>query len=134
MLKIVKKSVCILLMFTLLFSVLAVNTSAAEVEEDYGIMPCFTTINTIRKSFTISGINSTSYVLLTSQVSTSLKITVNLQKVKSGTYQTIETWTESGTGKRLELEETRLINALADYRIKVTCKAGTETNTSYAYP
>ncbi len=132
--KFVEKSTSILLVLILLFSVLAINTSAAEAEEDYGVMPCWTTISRIDISFSISGINSTSLVILNSQVSTSLKITVNLQKLKSGTYQTIETWTETGTGKRLVLEESRLINILSDYRIKVTCKAGSETNTTYAYP
>ncbi len=97
-------------------------------------MPCWTTIDMIITNFSISGVNSRSVVLLDSQVSTSLKITVNLQKLKSGTYETIETWTESGTGTHLELEETRLINVLCDYRIKVTCKAGSESNVSYAYP
>ncbi len=132
--KFVEKSVSVLLALVLLFSVLAINTSAAEVDEDYGVMPCWTTISRITTSFSISRINSTSTVILYSQVSTSLKITINLQKVKSGTYQTIETWTKSGTGVRLVLEETRLINVLSDYRIKVTCKAGSETNTTYAYP
>ncbi len=134
MVKFVKKSVSVLLILTLLFSVLAINSSAAEVEEDYGVMPCWTTIQSIKATLTISGINSTSHVVLYSQVSTSLKITVNLQKLKSGSYETLETWTETGTGKYLELNESRLINILSDYRIKVTCKAGTETNVSYAYP
>ncbi len=134
MLKSVKKSMSLVLIISLIVSMIAFTASAKQIEEDYGVMPCWSTIKTITTDFSISGINSTSRVLLTSQVSTSLKITVNLQKLKSGTYETIETWTESGTGKALELEESRLINVFSDYRIKVTCKAGSETTTIYDYP
>ncbi len=134
MLKIAKRSISAILVLALLFSLFSINCFAAEAEEDYGVMPCWTTIESILARFTISGINSTSYVKLTSGVSTSLKITVNLQKLKSGTYETIETWTETGTGKTLILDESRLINILSDYRIKVTCKAGSETDVQYRYP
>ncbi len=130
----VKKSVSIALILTMLFSVFTINSFGAEVEEDYGVMPCWSTIDSVITSFTISGINSTSSVALTSQVSTSLSIKVELQKLKSGTYETIETWTESGTGIYISLEETRLINIFSDYRIKVTCKAGSETHVTYDYP
>ncbi len=134
MTKYAKKCASIILVLIMLFSLFTINTSAAQVEEDYGVMPCWTTIRLIDKSFVISGINSTTDVSLYSQTSTSLKITVNFQKLKSGTYETIETWTETGTGTYLNLHETRLINILCDYRIMVTCKAGSESNVSYVYP
>ncbi len=130
----IKKSVSILLILAMIFSTFAVMSSAAVVEEDYGIMPCFTTISSVTTVFSISGINSTSSVLLASKVSTSLYIKIELQKEKSSGYETIETWTKSGTGTSLLLEETRLINVFSDYRIKVTCTAGSETHTTYDYP
>ena len=117
-----------------MFSSFAIMSSAAVVEDDYGVMPCFTTIQSVSTSFTISGLNSTSSVLLLSKVSTSLSIKIELQKEKSSGYETIETWTKSGTGTMLSLEEDRLINVFSDYRIKVTCKAGSETHTTYDYP
>ena len=129
-----RKSVSILLILTMLFSSFAIMSSAAVVEDDYGIMPCFTTIGSVTTSFTISGLNSTSSVVLISKVSTSLSIKIELQKEKSSGYETIETWTKSGTGTSLGLEETRLINVFSNYRIKVTCKAGSETHTTYDYP
>lgn len=131
---IVKKSVSILLILTMIFSVFALNSSATAIEEDYGVMPCFTTISSVATSFTISGINSTSAVVLTSKVSTSLYIKIEFQKEKSTGYETLETWTKSGSGTYLALEETRLINVLCDYRIKVTCTAGSETHVKYDYP
>lgn len=131
---IVKKSISILLILTMMFSVFAINSSAATADEDYGVMPCFTTISAVATSFTISGINSTSFVQLTAQYSTSLYIKIELQKEKSTGYETLETWTKSGSGYSLVLEETRLINVLCDYRIKVTCTAGSETHVKYDYP
>ena len=134
MTSIIKKSVSIILILTLLLSVFALNSSAAVIENDYEIMPCFTTIDAVSTSFTISGLNSTSSVLLTSKVSTSLYIKIEFQKEESTGYKTLETWTKSGTGRTLGLEETRLINIFADYRIKVTCTAGSETYTVFDYP
>ena len=110
MTSIIKKSVSIILILTLLLSVFALNSSAAVIENDYEIMPCFTTIDAVSTSFTISGLNSTSSVLLTSKVSTSLYIKIEFQKEESTGYKTLETWTKSGTGRTLGLEETRLIN------------------------
>ena len=129
-----KKTVSILLILTMLFSSFAIMSSAAVVDDDYGVMPCFTTISSISTSFVISGLNSTSTVTLKSQVSTNLSIKIELQKEKSSGYETIETWTKSGTGYSLLLEETRLINVFSNYRIKVTCTAGSESHVTYDYP
>lgn len=134
MVKTMKKSVSLLLILTLLFSSFAIISSAAVVEDDYTVTPCFTTISSVSTSFTISGLNSTSSVLLVAKTSTSLYIKIELQKEKSSGYETIETWTKSGTGTVLSLEETRLINVFSNYRIKVTCTAGSETHTKYDYP
>lgn len=131
---IIKKSLSVVLIFTMLFSVCVINSSAEIVEDENVVMPRFTTISAVATSFTISGINSTSSVSLSSQYSTSLYIKIELQKEKSTGYETIETWTKSGTGTVLLLEEDRLINIFSDYRIKVTCTAGSETYTKYDYP
>lgn len=85
-------------------------------------------------SFTLSGINSTSSAKLTARTSMALNIKMELQKLKSGSYTTIETWTVSKTGTSLLMEETRLINVLSTYRLKVTFTAGSETLIRYAYP
>ena len=134
MVKTMKKTVSILLILTMLFSSFAIMSSAAVVDDDYGVMPCFTTISSVSTSFTISGLNSTSSVALVAKTSTSLYIIIELQKEKSSGYETIETWTKSGTGKSLLLEETRLINVFSNYRIKVTCTAGSESHIKYDYP
>lgn len=134
MTNLLKKSISVVLILTMLFSVFAINASAVEVEEENQIMPRWSTISTISTNFVISGLNSTSTVTLTSKTSTSLYIKIELQKEKSSGYETLETWTKSGSGTYLYLEEDRLINIFSDYRIKVTCTAGNETQIVYDYP
>ena len=85
-------------------------------------------------NISISGINSTMHASLEAIKSVSLKITVELQKSKSGTYTTIETWNATKQGTFLSFSEKRMINVLSDYRIKVTFTAGNETIVKYAYP
>lgn len=130
----IKKSICLILILTMLFSIFTMNSCAAVVNDDYEVMPCFTTISAVTTVFTISGINSTSSVSVSAQYSTSLYIKIELQREESTGYKTIETWTKSGTGRVLALEETRLINVFSDYRIKVTCKADDETHITFDYP
>ena len=130
---IIKKSLSVVLIFTMLFSVFAINSSANTNEENT-IMPRFSTIDAVTTIFSISGLNSTSSVSLSAKYSTSLYIKIELQKEKSTGYETIETWEKSGTGTVLALEEDRLINIFSNYRIKVTCTAGSETHVKYDYP
>ncbi len=131
---IVKKSLSVVLIIAMIFSVFAINSSAALVEEKYPVMPCWSVIDGVGTSFSISGLVATASVSLTSQYSTSLYIKIEFQKEESTGYKTLETWETSGTGTMLGLEEDRLINVFADYRIKVTCTAGGETFTTFDYP
>ena len=130
----IKKSLSIVLILTILFSVFAINSFANTVEEENTIMPRWSVLSGVATSFTISGLVATASVSMSAKYSTSLSIKIELQKEKSSGYETIETWTKSGTGYMLSLEEDRLINILADYRIKVTCTANGETHIKYDYP
>lgn len=130
----VKKSLSMVLILTMLFSVFAITSSANTVEDDNNIMPRWSVLSGVATSFTISGLVATASVSMSAQYSTSLSIKIELQKEKSTGYETIETWTKSGTGTYLNLEEDRLINLLADYRIKVTCTADGEIHVKYDYP
>ena len=131
MLNRIKKSLSVVLILTLLFSIFAINSSAATIEEETPIMPRWSVIQSVGTSFVISGLNSTSTVSLSAKYSTSLYIKIEFQKEESTGYKTLETWEKSGTGTYLLLEENRLINIFADYRIKVTCTAGGETHTTF---
>lgn len=131
--KTIRQSFSIILILTMLISIFSICAYAESTEEPVAT-PRFTTISSVATSFTISGLNSTSSVSLTSKYSTTLSIKIELQKEKSSGYETIETWTKSGTGRTLSLEEDRLINVFSEYRIKVTCTAGGETHVKYDYP
>ena len=133
MLKIMKQSLSVILILTMLISIFSI-CAYAETSEETIVTPRFTTISAVTTSFSISGLNSTSFASVSAKTSTSLYIKIELQKEKSSGYETIETWTKSGTGLYLALEETRLINIFSEYRIKVTCKAGSETHVTYDYP
>lgn len=124
----VKKVVSVLLCLIFIFSCTQMIASAEDA------VPYYQNISSNSCSLRISGINSTSSANLIAARSMSLSIKMELQKVKSGTYTTIETWSSSKTGVSISMEETRLINMLATYRLKVTFTAGSETIVQYAYP
>lgn len=127
------KLLCIVLCLSICCPVVSLAVDEERIEKE---PPCvdYVNITSNQCSLSISGINSTSSASLHANASMSLKIKMELQKIKSGTYTTIETWTASKTGTSLSMEEDRLINILATYRLKVTFTAGSETVVSYAYP
>ena len=94
----------------------------------------YSVISSYSCSISISGITATMKASLSSKVSASKQITMELQKIKSGVYSTIETYTKNGSETQLIFQESRLINVLATYRLKVTFTAGSETVLAYAYP
>ena len=100
---------------------------------DTEIVYRFSVIGTNSANFTISGITASCSARLTAQYSTSLKITMDLQKKSSGTYSTVKTWTKSANGTATGLSGSKTINPLSTYRLKVTFKAGNETFVTYKY-
>lgn len=82
----------------------------------------------------ISGINAHCTAYLQTYKTSKLTIKMELQKKKSGTYETVKTWSASKTGTIVSIDEKRAINLLSDYRLKTTFTAGTETRVAYAYP
>ena len=133
--KTTKAAICIVMALVMCFIgcvTVGAQETSKETVENY--TPRYAVIASKSCSLTISGLNATMKASLRSQVSASLKITMELQKLKSDVYKTIETYTDTGSGYSLSMEETRLINAFATYRLKVTFTAGSETVVSYAYP
>lgn len=68
---------------------------------------------------------------------TKVKIKMELQKLSSGTYSTIETWSQTFTARTGSMEESKVTNPFGTYRLKVTFTAYTsstsETRTAYVY-
>lgn len=113
---------------------LSIGAAVIDNDTDNSIELMYTTIETNTSSLTISGIKAKCAASLRSKKSTTLKIKMELQKKKSSGYETVETWTGSKTGTYLSMSESRNINILCDYRLKVTFTAGTESTTVYKYP
>lgn len=130
-----KKSLSMILCLVMIFSAFSVSfvSNAAAVDDDNEIMPLWTTIEGYGVDFQVSGFTATPVVTLTSQVKTSLKIVVYLQKETSSGYETVKTWTTTGTGYGISLEETATVNIFLNYRIKVVMTAGSETITVFRY-
>lgn len=130
-----KKIFTVLLSITMLLSCsLSIGAAVIDNDMDNSIELMYTTIETNSTSLTISGIKAKCAASLRSKKSTTLKIKMELQKKKSSGYETVETWTGSKTGTYLSMSESRNINILCDYRLKVTFTAGTESTTVYKYP
>lgn len=60
---------------------------------------------------------------------------MELQKLSSGEYSTVETWEQSFSGRSVSMEESKLTNPLSTYRLKETFTAysgsNSETKTLY---
>lgn len=119
----------------ILFSAFSTTIVAnANVKNDDLISPQYTTILDNSTCISINGIKATCTTSMTSQYPTSLKIKMELQKKKSGGYETVETWTSSKQGVNIVMSESRNINILYDYRLKATFTAGSESTVVYKYP
>lgn len=129
---IVKNSLYLLFCSFLLFSFLAPNSGYASNQSEIQLQSVF--ISKSNCFISISGITANYTSSLNARSSTKLSIKMELQKKKSGTFETIKTWSASKTGTYLSVAEKRTINLLSDYRLKTTFTAGTETRVAYAYP
>ena len=108
--------------------------NAAVVDDSSIAVPMYTTIATNSAYISISGIKASCNATVSAQTRTSLKIKMELQKKKSGVYETIETWTKTYYGPAMSYTESRNINIFCDYRLKATITAGNETVVVYDYP
>lgn len=129
--KLYKKLFLAILSLLIIFTGTTVCNAAIKPENE--VSPCYVNINGKSANISISGIKANCTASLHSKSSMSLKIKMELQKEKSSGYETIETWTSSKTGTYLTMSESRNINVLCDYRLKVTFTAENETEVVYRY-
>ena len=125
----IKLFLCLFMMLSLLAPCAAV--SAAEAEE---ITPMAAVIDSYSCGITISGVTAKCNAWLGASYATTLRITMELQKENSSGYENVKTWTSSKYGVSMNVSESRAINLLSDYRLKVTFTAGNESRVAYAYP
>ncbi len=118
---------------SLLMIFMGTTVCSAAVKPENEISPCYVNISKREATLNISGIKANCTATLRSKNSVLLKIKMELQKEKSSGYETVETWTSNKTGTYLTMSESRNINVLCDYRLKVTFTAGNETEIVYKY-
>lgn len=133
-----KRIISIILAFVICFSVCSLGLSAfaagADAPVDGGEPTRYSVIDMKSSSITISGVTADCKGYVRARYSTSLKITLELQKLSSGAYSTVKTWSGTKTGLSLSVSGSRIINILSTYRLKVTTTAGNETTIEYKYP
>lgn len=126
-----KKLSTILLSCLLVFgNILTANAAVKPVDT---VSPCYVNIAKASGKLDVSGIKAKCTATLRAKKSVNLSIKMELQKEKSNGYETVETWTSSKTGTYLSMTESRNINVLSTYRLKVTFTAGGETEVIYKY-
>ena len=128
------KSISFLLALVILFA-LPISGNAAHnstFDNEFDNVK-FTTILNYSSNIIKSGITVTCKAKLNSVYSTNLKIVMTLQKNTSSGYTDVKTWTATGSGTYLDAEESRVINILYTYRLKVTFTAGNESVTTYSH-
>ena len=59
---------------------------------------------------------------------TSVKVKMELQKLSSGDYSTIETWEQTFSGRSGSMDESKLTSPLSTYRLKATLTAYSGSN------
>lgn len=129
--KISNTIVSILLSFLILIGLTSVAN--ASVNGNNELAPCYINIANKSESITISSIKATCAASMSTNRTMRLTIKMELQKKKSNGYETVKTWTSSKTGTMLSMSESRNINALCTYRLKVTYTAGSEQVVAYKY-
>ncbi len=129
--KSIKQFVLIVLSFLMVFGNVAVANTTVNYDNE--VAPLFLNLSNHSEKFEISGIRAECKAKLHANNSVPLKIKMELQKEKSKGYETVETWTSSKTGTVLAMPESRNINVLCNYRLKVTFTSGSETEVVYKY-
>ncbi len=126
----VKKLLSIVLIIVVIlstFSFCFVSTAIGESDAESQIVPRFSTISSYSVTFNISGLTASINIRLNSSYTTNLKIIAKLQKETSSGYEVVETWTASKTSAvTVSLSETKIINPLNNYRLRIEFVADEE--------
>lgn len=133
-----KKTIAIIILLAVSSSMFSVcfMSSAKNIEAPIKEITIdrYQVIATHTSGINIIGLSAECNASMGAQYSTSLSITMELQKLSSGSYSTIKTWTKSKTGTSIELEGSKVVNILNSYRLKTTFTAGNETVVVFSYP
>lgn len=130
------KLIKVLAVILVLISLFSFSVIASDFEKE--IEPKTTYISSHSERMEQGLVSTDVYARITGTTTvTKVKINMELQKLSDGTYSTVETWTQTFTGRTGTIDDTKATNPLSTYRLKVTFTAYTsstsETRTYYAY-
>lgn len=109
--------------------------AAKNIQDNYGkesIDLYYLEASSAKTTLSISGGIASCTAQLTAKSKKRLYITLKIQKYTGGTWKTVQTWTKSGTGARLELIKTASVPQGYQYRTVATMKCGSENITKYS--
>lgn len=132
--KMYSKLLCLVLSLLFVFQPAIISFAVDSDHREEETEPVdFTYISISTCSCSISGLILTANAGVSAKNTASLSIVMEVQKLKSGSYETVKTWSASKTGLVLNMSETQVINVFSTYRLKATVKANGETDILYSY-
>ena len=126
---------CFILAMVMMLSSYSLTAFAEEVDynDDEGITPYYSVMNSNSAYLKISGTQATCSATLTAPTGTSLKIKMELQRKSGASYTTKYTWSTSKVSSALAISKTATVNPIATWRLKCTFTANSEVVVVYDY-
>lgn len=117
-----------------LFSVSVVPGFAVELPGESEIMPCYDYTKSVYADLSISEsgtATATSKITGYPGTTTRVYITMYLERIKDGEWETVESWSDSAASYRLTLEENVNVSKGYTYRVRVSFYSYSGTNNEY---
>ena len=123
-----------LMILVALFSVSVVPGFAVELPGESEIMPCYDYTKSVYADLSISEsgtATATSKITGYPGTTTRVYITMYLERIKDGEWETVESWSDSAASYRLTLEENVNVSKGYTYRVRVSFYSYSGTNNEY---
>lgn len=129
-----KRLIAYLMILVALFSVSVVPGFAVELPGASEIMPCYDYTKSVYADLSISEsgtATATSKITGYPGTTTRVYITMYLERIKDGEWETVESWSDSAASYRLTLEENVNVSKGYTYRVRVSFYSYSGTNNEY---
>lgn len=129
-----KRLIAYLMILVALFSVSVVPGFAVELPGESEIMPCYDYTKSVYADLSISEsgtATATSKITGYPGTTTRVYITMYLERIKDGEWETVESWSDSAASYRLTLEENVNVSKGYTYRVRVSFYSYSGTNNEY---
>lgn len=129
-----KRLIAYLMILVALFSVSVVPGFAVELPGESEIMPCYDYTKSVYADLSISEsgtATATSKITGYPGTTTRVYITMYLERIKDGEWETVESWSDSAASYRLTSEENVNVSKGYTYRVRVSFYSYSGTNNEY---